>query len=51
MKKAEDKRAKVAVKAQVNPQLLTSIEGMVTVIFPIVARAQERAQDGEEDGE
>ena len=51
LKKAEDKRAAVAVKAQVNPQLLTSIEGMVTVIFPIVARAQERAQDGEEDDE
>ena len=50
LKKAEDKRAAVAVAAQVNPQLLT-IEDMVSVMFPIVARAQRRAQDGEEDGE
>ena len=50
LKKAEDKHAAVAVAAQVNPQLLT-IEDMVSVMFPIVARAQRRAQDGEEDGE
>ena len=49
LKKAEDKRAKVAVKAQVNPELLT-LKGMASVLFPIV-RAQQRAQGGEEDGE
>ena len=49
LKKAEDKRAKVAVKAQVNPELLT-LKGMAGVMFPIV-RAQQRAQGGEEDGE
>ena len=49
LKKAEDKRAKVAVKAQVNPELLT-LKGMAGVMFPIV-RAHQRAQGGEEDGE
>ena len=50
LKKAEDKRAAVAVAAQVNPELLT-LKGMAGVMFPIVARAQQRAQDGKEDGE